>query len=701
MKESLKIKFRKMSFKSKFMAIILPIVIVGLLVLTGVTYVSFKGMIEKELVNSMEGRDVEATNHINTWLTSRLSEVRETIHSPMISRILESNPDINLENDDESIKLMDELNLSRWNFVNEVYPDQYAALHILNSLEPSEWNNSDNSNKLLARYYNTKSGESKTSAWAKDAANEAFERYSKTNGVPYDSIFNPTYSEAYDRNVVMMFAWQKNAQGEVKAGAAASLTIETIEDQVRALKYGEKGYGALIAKDGTFIVHPNTEWAMKEKISTVDDKDLNKLGKLIANEDSGIFRFGHGSNRKIAFYSKAPIADWTVINVVYESELFASSNKLLGIMLIITLIIIAIVSVFIYSVSTKLLKPITDISNFADEVASGNLSGSIEIESEDEIGNLAKAFNNTVKYLKTYISEIDNILENISNGNLDINVEGKYKGDFVGIKNSLVKIISSLNDTFSEIREATMQVNGGSQQVAASAQTLSQGATDQASAIEELSASISEINEQVKSTYIHADGTNDIVNDLVVHIEESNNEMKNMLNAMDNIDISSKNIKDIIKTIDEIAGQTNLLALNAAIEAARAGEAGRGFAVVADEVKTLAEQSSDAVKRTTELIEASIKSVNEGKIIADNTAKSLKEVVRHTKEATTLVLNITKATEEEAQSIEQVNAGIEQIADVIQSNSATAEESAAASEELTAQAETLDAMIGRFHLKDK
>lgn len=700
MKE-LKSKFSKLSFKSKFMVIILPIVILGLLVLTGVTYASFKGMIEKELVNSMAAREKESSDHINTWLTSRLSEVQETIQNPMINRILEINPDLNLESEDESIGLIDELNLSRWNFVNNTYTDQYAALHILNSLEPNEWNNSDNSGKLLARYYNTKTGEFKTSPWAKNAAAEAFERYSKNNGVPYDSIFNPTYSEAYDENVVMMIAWQKNAQGEVKAGAAASLTIETIENQVRALKYGEEGYGILLAKDGTFIVHPNEEWAMKEKISTVDDKDMSNLSELIANQDSGIFRFGHGNDKKIAFYSKVPVADWTVINVVYENELFASSHKLLGIMLIITLIIIAIVTKSIYYVSANLLKPLTDISDFAQEVAAGNLSGSIEVKSEDEIGNLAKSFNNTVKYLKTYISEIDSILENISNGNLDINVQGEYKGDFVGIKNSLVKIISSLNDTFGEIREATRQVNGGSQQVADSAQTLSQGATNQASAIEELSASISEINEQVQSTFKHANGTKDIVNELVDYIEDSNNEMKSMLDAMDYIDMSSKNIKDIIRTIDEIAGQTNLLALNAAIEAARAGESGRGFAVVADEVKTLAEQSSDAVKKTTELIEASIKSVNEGKVIADNTAKSLKEVVIHTKKATELVENITKATEEEAHSIEQVNAGIEQIADVVQSNSATAEESAAASEELTAQAETLDSMVRQFNLKRK
>ena len=701
MKESLKNKFIKMSFKSKFMSIILPIVIIGLLVLTGVAYGSFKGIIEKELVNSMSDRDVEATNHINTWLTSRLSEVRETIQSPMISRILETNPDLNLENDDESIKIIDELNASRWNFVNSTYPNEYAALHILNSLDPSEWSNKDNSDKLLARYYNAKSGEFTTSPWAKDAAAEALERYSKTNGVPYDSIFNPTYSEAYNRNVVMMIAWKKDDKGQVKAGAASSLAIETIEDQVRSLKYGQKGYGVLLAKDGTFIVHPNADWAMKEKISTVGDKDLNKLGELIASGDSGTFRFGHGSEKKIAFYSKAPIADWTVINIVYEDELFASSNKLLVVMLVIALIIIAAVSVSIYYVSTNLLKPLTDISNFADKVAEGNLSGSIEVKSEDEIGTVSKAFNNTVKYLNTYISEIDSILENISKGNLDINVQGEYKGDFVGIKNSLIKIISSLNDTFGEIREATKQVNGGSQQVAASAQTLSQGATDQASSIEELSASMLEINEQVKTTFKHANGTKDIVNELVCHIEESNNEMDNMLKAMDHIDISSKNIKDIIKTIDDIAEQTNLLALNAAIEAARAGESGRGFAVVADEVRTLAEQSSNAVKKTTELIEASIKSVNEGKLIADNTAKSLKEVVTHTKKATELVLNITKATEEESQAIEQVNAGIEQIADVVQSNSATAEESAAASEELTAQAETLDSMIGQFKLKDK
>ena len=166
--------------------------------------------------------------------------------------------------------------------------------------------------------------------------------------------------------------------------------------------------------------------------------------------------------------------------------------------------------------------------------------------------------------------------------------------------------------------------------------------------------------------------------------------------AMDEMEVASKNIKEVIITIDNIAEQTNLLALNAAIEAARAG---KGFAVVAEEVRKLAEESSNAVKNTAELIEASIKSVEGGKYIADTTAQSLKEVVENTKNAIELVDNITRASEEQSVAIEQVNGGIDQIADVVQSNLAIAEESAAASEELSAQAETLESMISKFKLK--
>lgn len=400
----------------------------------------------------------------------------------------------------------------------------------------------------------------------------------------------------------------------------------------------------------------------------------------------------------------ADIENFNSILTEKTSKMILISETLLLISTI--LLVIMLIGILLISLhnnkKTKqyFIKPIKIIEDKVYLLSQGNLNIDIPIEEDDtEIGNLTASINKTKNFLSEYISDINNVLSQLCKGDMTVQVEKEYIGDFKGIKESLIEIISSLTETFHEIKEITSQVNGGSLQVAETAQTLSQGATDQASAIEELTASMSEINSQMKNTSKNANDTNDLVKKLVNQIEKSNSEMNNMVNAMNEIEQSSTNINKIITTIDSIAEQTNLLALNAAIEAARAGDAGKGFAVVAEQVRKLAEESSNAVKQTSELIEKSIKSVNQGKLIADSTSNSLKEVVKYGRESNDLVNNITQVTEQGALSIEQINGGIDQISDVIQSNSAIAEESAAASEELTAQSESLNDMLHRFKLK--
>ena len=372
----------------------------------------------------------------------------------------------------------------------------------------------------------------------------------------------------------------------------------------------------------------------------------------------------------------------------------------------IVLILISIGSIIsciymVFGLVKLLTKPIVELEEAAKKLEKGILDVEIKFQSQDELGILANSFRNTCSFLKTIVLDINEILGQLSDGNFNVNSSRleHYIGDFSTTKDSIQKIIESLNYTFFEIKEATVQVKGGAEQVAETSQTISEGATEQASAIEELTASLGEVNEKVQNSVKHAKETNVITSELGVQIEESNEKMNEMVKAMEEIDNSSRNIREIINTIASISEQTNLLALNAAIEAARAGESGKGFAVVAEEVRKLAEESSQAVKDTAELIESSIKSVEKGKIIADTTAVSLKEAVKKTEEAVQLVDNISNISEVQAVSINQINGGIDQIADVVQSNSAIAEESAAASEELSAQADTLEYMINRFKLK--
>lgn len=702
----------KLSFKMKLISGVLSTVIIGLLILTSVAYVSFKNILENELTESMSIRTNEATSHINTWLTSRLGEVQETVNSPIIKDILEVNPELDFNREDESIALIDELNLSRLDFINNTYPDQYSALHILQPLASDKWSDQNSLDNLKVRFYNVKAGECNTAGWAKAALAEVGQRYTANSGQAYDVILEPSYSEAYNSNMVLMVAWLKDQAGNAIAGAGASLKIETVQEKVREIKYGDSGYGILISGNGTIIEHPNEELVMNENINSTEDTDLLELGKQIEESDNGIYTFKSNGEKKIAFYSKVPINNWTVVNIVYENELFASANKILTELLIITIIVALVISALIYILSNKLLKPLNVLSVFADEVSKGDLSGSVKVNSSDEIGNLSSAFNNTVEALRNILREIAEESDKVNN----------LSSNLASSCDESSKVADEISKTIQFVSENT---TNQAHQVGSAVDKTVRMEEDSKKLIDKCNYMLEKAEESNNISEVAFASVEKAVESMKVIVDnnESNlNESKILLDK-------SEEIGQIVGVITSIADQTNLLALNAAIEAARAGEQGRGFAVVADEVRVLAEQSSLAANKISNLIvgiQSQIRSIsnsmNEGsKEITsgmevaleagshfeniDKAISNIFTVVRDVSSATESVIDSAKSTVSEMKETftmsEETASATEEVSASVEEQAVSMEEIRETAKELYSLSDRMNELVGKFKVTNK
>lgn len=350
----------------------------------------------------------------------------------------------------------------------------------------------------------------------------------------------------------------------------------------------------------------------------------------------------------------------------------------------------------------KIIIPVLAIEQEMVELSNGNLSHKFSLEPDtSEIGQLVDSLHTAKESLAAYVADITYAMGEFANDNFILRPPSvEFKGEFQPIVTSVVKVAGNMSETIMHIKTAALQVGSGADQVSGGAQALAQGATQQASSVEELSSTINLISEQVTKTADNAVKATDISNSASKAIIDSNAQMEKLMSAMDNINAKSAEISKIIKTIEDIAFQTNILALNAAVEAARAGAAGKGFAVVADEVRNLAGKSAEAAKNTTALIEESVGAINDGVQLAQITAQELLGVVEGVKETTDVITDITRATQEQANSISEITIGVDQISSVVQTNSATSEESAAAAEELSSQASLLNRLIERFQITE-
>ena len=363
-------------------------------------------------------------------------------------------------------------------------------------------------------------------------------------------------------------------------------------------------------------------------------------------------------------------------------------------------IFMAILTVLLLTTSTVITMTVPkafrigfgNLNKLADEVRKGNVNFKVDNKQDDEFGEVIEAFHEVVDSLRVAVDQATEV----ANGNLLVDIKPRSDVDALGI--ALKNMVDKNYHALSNINDATVQVMTSASQVASASESLAQGSTEQASAIQEINASIDEIAEKTKANATEANSAAELISHAIRDVQVGNQQMHEMMAAMDEINRSSESISKIIKVIDDIAFQTNILALNAAVEAARAGEAGKGFAVVAEEVRNLAAKSAQAAAETAELIEDSIEKVGVGSKIADETAKALEAITDVVKKSEVIIDGIADASNYQATAVAQVDQAINQVSQVVQTNSATSEECAAASEELSNQANRMLDLLSVFRL---
>lgn len=336
------------------------------------------------------------------------------------------------------------------------------------------------------------------------------------------------------------------------------------------------------------------------------------------------------------------------------------------------------------------------------EMSGGNLSGEkLEINSDNDLGVLASSVNNLAETTRNIIGDIGNTAEEIARENLRVQPSAQYNGDFLPVKTALEGIVDSITRVVANVEAAGREVSQSSTQMSSNSAMLSQAAREGSQTVAELSDSLNNVHDQINHSTEKAALARNLTEMSVSAINEGNEKMTKMLDAMREINATSAKIANIIKTIQDISFQTNILSLNASIEAARAGAAGKGFAVVAGEVGSLAGKTAEAAKSTTKLIETSLKAVEHGTVIANETAEMLVMMVAKANESAEVVEEIAKASTEQAESIQHTIEGMDRIsASVAQVNSA-AQDCEQSSTTLASQSVMLENTISRFVIDER
>ena len=494
----------------------------------------------------------------------------------------------------------------------------------------------------------------------------------------------------------------------VKAGGETILYLvgvykyDTLNDVISSINLGRHGTAYMVSHDGTIAGHPDQALVQEGgSFGQLADNNQEAMERIVTDE-TGATEFPVDGETMLVAFSPIRGTQWSLVIQIPKADYNSMINGAVLVAVSATLVVLAVSILLVLRLAKSISRPVKEVTGRMVALSDGDLHAAVvPVHSGDELEVLTRTLDATVESVNRYISDIQQVLTQVAGGNLQVEPQVDYKGDFALIRASLGTIIQSINETIVGFRAAAARLADMSEELNNQSSQLHQASVEQTQSTQALVREVHRAKERLSSVIDSSSQTRGKSTEIAQRVQEANTHMAALSSAMDDISSNAQEITQISKDIEDIAFQTNILAINASVEAARAGSAGKGFAVVAEEVRQLAARSAQAAQRATQMIGSTHAIIQTGVSLTADTAGSLQAISSVTGQIGTIADHLVDAVEGQEQDLFVMEERIENISAIASRNLENAGGTEQSSGLLAREAEALQAQVNKFVLKEE
>ena len=490
--------------------------------------------------------------------------------------------------------------------------------------------------------------------------------------------------------------------GETALYVIGAYKYDLLNDIISGINLGNTGMAYMVNREGVVIGHPNQSLALRQ--TSLDELSGGNKGAVerVTTGETGATEYSFAGEKMLVAFSPIRGTQWSLVIQIPKSDY---SHFITGAMLVSILATLAGLTISILLIlrfARSISHPVKCVTDRMVALSNGDLHTEVlPVSTGDELEVMTQTLDATLESVNRYISDIQQVLTRVADGDLRTGPQVDYKGDFVLIRGSLHTITQSMNETLLGFRSAANRLTAMAEQLSGQSARLLQASMDQNQSTEALVHEVTHVKERLADVTESTGQTRSQTEEISQRIQTANEQMRTLSSAMDDISADAQQITKIAKDIEDIAFQTNILSLNASVEAARAGAAGKGFAVVADEVKQLATKSAQAARSATEMVNNTKSIIQTGVALTADTAGSLRAISDVSAQISTISDQLTAAVQGQETALTVMEERIAAISAIADRNLQNAGETEQSSGSLAREAEALQSQVQKFILKEK